>query len=161
MIRVLIIFAMIVFSILNLTGQTVRYVNVSTDQNIKENYTQEGCISCSDQVYIIDGDECLGRVILDFSNVDPYSRVKTVSLIMNIADVEWAETNTGIQVFLDDQIVGSLSSMTRNASFSVNLDASKIRGKSNMKLVLKAGGPDGLYVMSKSSGFGAVLKLDF
>lgn len=159
--RALIIFAMIGFSILNLTGQTVRYVNVNTDQNIKDNYTQAGCISCSDQVYIIDGDECLGRVTLDFSNVDSYNRVKTVSLIMNIADVEWAETNTGIQVYMDDQNVGSLISMSRNASFSINLDASKIRGKSNIRLVLKAGGPDGFYVMSKSSGFGAVLKLEY
>jgi hypothetical protein len=146
---------------MSLAGQQVRYINVGSDSNSLGNYDRSGCLSCSESTYIIDGDECLGDVVLEFNDVDNFNRVKTVSLIMNCADVEWAETGTGFKVFMDNQQIGSISSVYRDSGFSLNLDASKLRGKSYVKLILKPVGIDGVYIMSKKSGFGALLKLEY
>ena len=80
---------------------------------------------------------------------------------MNVSDEKWAESGEGFGVFFNDEKIGNIDNVSRNSCFVVNLNALKITGKKNIKLVLKANGNDGLYLLSKKSGFGAVLKLQY
>lgn len=147
-----------------LTAQTntiVRYLDVESDKNIRQNTDQKLCLSCSDNNLIIDGDESLGIIELEFSGINSFGLAKEVYLIMNVANVEYAESGSGFKVFLNNEEVGNISRVNRNTSFVIKLNASKINKLESVKLVLKTAGSDGLYLLSKKSGFGAILRLDY
>ena len=152
---------LIITSVVSQNSTKVRYINVLNDKNIIIHTKPEFCTSCSDQIFVLDGNESLGYVELNFSGINSFSKAKAIILIMNVADVEWAESGNGFSVFFNNEKIGSISNLSRNSCFSIDLNVSKIAGNKNIKLVLKANGDDGLYLLSKKSGFGAVLKLQY
>jgi hypothetical protein len=136
-----------------------RYLNVVNDKNIRPNADPKLCASCSENNFVVDGNETSGYIELEFEGINTFGQVKEVELYLNCANVEWAESNDGLSVYLGNDKVGSIPAIARNSSFIVKLDASKIGLNKNIKLTLKGNGKDGLYILSKKSGFGAVLKL--
>lgn len=138
-----------------------RYLNVKSDKNIRIHTNPEFCLSCSESNFIVDGNESKGYVELNFSGINSYGQAKKAELIMNVPDVNWAESGDGISVFYKNEKIGNINTLRRNSYFLINLNTSLFAGNENVKLVLKANGNDGLYLMSKKSGFGAVLKLQY
>ncbi len=139
----------------------VRYLNVVNDKNIRENTEPKNCVSCSENDFIIDGNESKGYVELEFTGVSNYGQPTSIQLIINVSNVEYAESNNGCSVYLGDKKIGNITNVNKNRSFSVELIKSEIAGKNNIKLILRGNGDDGLYVLSKKTGFGAVLKLQY
>jgi hypothetical protein len=138
-----------------------RYLNVINDKNIRENTDQKNCLSCSENNFVIDGNESKGYVELEFNSINNYGQPNKIQLIMNIADVEYAESGDGFSVYYENEKIGSIQNVARNKSFVIELTPSSIAKHDKIKLVLKGNGGDGLYVLSKKSGFGAVLKLQY
>lgn len=139
----------------------MRYLSVNNDNNIRINVKKELCVSCSDYNFIVDGDESKGYIELDFIDVNSYGKITKAELIMNVSDAEYSESGHGFSVYVDDTKVGNISNVARNRSFIINLDAGVISKYKTLKLSLKANGKDGLYLLSKKSGYGAVLKLQY
>lgn len=138
-----------------------RYLNVENDKNIRKNMEHKLCLSCSDNNFIVDGNESYGYIELEFSGINAFGRPKAIELIVNTSDVEWAESGDGFAVYFMDDKIGSIAKVSRNTCNVVSLNVSKLVDAKNIKLVLKANGSDGLYILSKKSGFGPVLKLQY
>ena len=49
-----------------------RYLNVDSDKNIRKYTDSKLCLSCSDDNFIVDGDESFGYVELEFSDINTY-----------------------------------------------------------------------------------------
>ena len=138
-----------------------RYLKVTNDKNIREHTNPEFCASCSENNYVVDGNESLGYVELEFTGINNYGQAAKIQLIMNTADVEYAESGNGLSVYFGNNKIGSIPNVARNKSFVVELNSSAIANLDKVRLVLIANGDDGLYVLSKKTGFGAVLKLQY
>lgn len=138
-----------------------RYINVLSDKNIRVNMEPQNCASCSENSFIIDGNESLGYVELEFTGLRDFGQASRFQLIVNIADVEYAESNQGLSIYIEDKKVGTIQAVQRNRSFTVELLKSAIVDKNSVKIVLRGNGDDGIYISSKHSGFGAVLKLQY
>lgn len=161
------IFLSLVISILIFTSgfaqeyPKTRYLNVQSDNSIRMNMGHEFCLSCSESIFILDGDESKGYVELNFSGLNLYGQAQKIELILNVPDVKWAESANGVSVFFNNEKIGNTDNVRRNSYFLINLNVSVLSENNDVKLVLKANGNDGLYLFSKKSGFGAVLKLQY
>ena len=138
-----------------------RYLNVQSDKSIRMNMSPEFCQNCSESIFILDGDESKGYIELNFSGINVFGQAQKIELILNVPDVKWAESANGVSVFLNDEKIGNLNNVRRNSYFLINLNVSVLSDNNDVKLILKANGNDGLYLFSKKSGFGAVLKLQY
>ncbi len=128
------------------------FIHTERDTNtLKSNDTL-----ATDMFYIIDGDESKGEVILTFNLTENY---KEAYLIVNIPDREWAETNDGFDIFLKDKKVASISSAARNSWLEIKLDHTLLPASGTVEFTLRSIKNDGLYICSKKSGKGAVLKV--
>lgn len=143
------------------TMPKARYLNVENDKNILVHTGTEFCANCSEKNYVLDGNESLGYVELYFSSVSNHGKPTKAQLIMNVADVEYAESGNGFAVFYQDEKIGSIQQVARNSCLVIELKHTEIANSNRIKLILKANGDDGLYLLSKKSGFGAVLKLQY
>jgi len=156
--------AFIILIISSLNAQSyikVRFINVESDKNIRQNTAHNLCVSCSDESFIVDGDESLGTIELNFSGVTATGPAKAIYLIMNAANVEYAESGEGFKVYYNNQEVGNINRVYRNAVLQIKLDAAKIKNQNTLRLILKTTSKDGSYLASKKTGFGAVLKLEY
>lgn len=139
----------------------VRFISVTSDNNTVLETGPEFCVSKSDKCYIIDGNESKGYADMTFENIDVPTIPQSFVLIVNICDVEYAESSTGFSVFIGNQHLGSINQFNRNARAEVTLDPNQLKSKDSVTLTIKANGEDGLYIYSKKSGFGATLMITY
>jgi hypothetical protein len=142
-------------------GGPVRHIGVKSDKNIVPDTKPDFAISRSDQCYIIDGNESKGYVELEFEVEGVSKAPQTITLVTNCADVEYAESAEGFSVFLDSQKLGSITQLYRNAAVEVPLDVNFLKSTKKFTLSLKANGEDGLYLLSKKSGFEPFLLITY
>lgn len=134
------------------TTGNVTFIPVKSDTNSKANNDT----LATDMFYIIDGDESKGQVTLNF---DITSGFKAVYLIVNIPDREWAETNDGFEIYYQDKKVATVTKAARNSWLEIKLDHTLLPASGTIELLLLSKKNDGLYICSKKSGKGAVLKI--
>jgi hypothetical protein len=139
----------------------IRFIEVKSDKNIVLEHGANFAASKSDECFIIDGNESKGYMELNFEGMDPSMSAKSITLVVNTADVEYAETLTGFSVFLGAQKLGSISQLSRNAHARIPLDLNFLNSGKNVTLTIKANGDDGLYLLSKKSGFGSYLAITY
>ncbi|NJO90447.1 MAG: hypothetical protein HC831_16945 [Chloroflexia bacterium] len=84
----------------------VRYLNAVSDKNVRENIEPQNCVSCSENDFIIDGNESKGTVELEFTGLNDCGQPVSIQLIMNVSNVEYAESNNGCSVYLGDKKIG-------------------------------------------------------
>ena len=128
------ILILIITSVVAQDYPKARYLNIQNDKNIRPDSDKKLCVSCSDNNFIIDGDESHGYIELNFSGIDLYGQAKIIKLIMNTADVKWAESGDGFGVYFNDEKIGNIANVSRNSCFVINLNSSKIADKKNIKL---------------------------
>ncbi|MBN1252310.1 MAG: hypothetical protein JXA16_09235, partial [Bacteroidales bacterium] len=131
----------------------IRYFEVKSDKNITLEEGPNYSVSKSDKCYIVDGNESKGYVELDFDVPNFYNNPKSISLIINSADVEYAESSGGFSVFYNNTKVGNISQVYRNAKIEISIDNNILKSAKKINLVIKANNDDGLYLLSKKSGF--------
>ncbi|HOS38307.1 MAG TPA: hypothetical protein PLG31_01135 [Spirochaetota bacterium] len=131
----------------------VRFVNVSVDKNglvMKE---------LKEEQYWVDTGGIKRIVELHFSDPQLFSRRPAgLSLILNIPDIEEADSEDGLDVFLNDRPVGSVPRVARNTWLEIPLDVSAFDSAPEFFLVIKSKTSDSIAIASKKSGFGAVIK---
>ncbi len=131
----------------------LKYYNCNSD---KMNY-KEGFVPDANHHWV-ETDESFGEVFLTFNYVNNSKTPTAVNLILNIPDVTDAQSNTGVVVYADNQIIGKASQVSANSSLKISLDLKQITGKNQIVLILRGGGADGMAILSKASGFGPVLE---
>jgi|GEM_PF-4839356 len=132
-----------------------RFINVVWDRNV---YTPYNGNFPTDSVYIIDADETKGYAEFFFADdASGLSAPKKMSLLLNTADIAGAESADGFTVFCDGKKAGFANNAPRAGFVEVPLDMSVFKDLSYFSLFVRANGNDGLYVLSRRSGFGAVL----
>jgi hypothetical protein len=134
-----------------------RVINAKSDKNTVLDTGPNFAASKSDQCYIVDGNESKGYIEMEFEDLNASKSPQIITLVVNCADVEYAESLNGFSVFVNSQKVGSISQINRNSNVEIPLDVNVLKSKSAVTLTLKANGEDGLYLLSKKSGFGAYL----
>ncbi len=133
-------------------GGNVVFAPVISDRNV----TEKADALQSERFYVVDGDESKGQAVLVFEGVP---RPREAFLILNIADIDWADSNDGFEVALAGSPIASVSKLARNSWLQVRLDPSRLPEKGNFELTIRTSKTDGFYVCSKKSGRGAVLRL--
>lgn len=154
--HLLIIFVFIASSA---AAQQVRYIPVKNDRNVIAVPGAETLNGIGETLYIIDADASMGYVIMHFADLPANNTASSVTLILNSPDVEWSDTPEGYSVYSGTTKLGSITSVGRNKSIEINLDAKFFAGKDSITLTLKANGNDGGYIQSNITGFGPVLKM--
>lgn len=132
----------------------VKYYNCNSDKmNFKEGFVPDA------NHHWVETDESFGEVFLTFNYILTSKIPTAVNLILNIPDVTDAQSNTGVVVYVDSQIVGKASQVAANSNVKISLDTKQLAGKNQIILVLRGGGTDGMAILSKASGFGPVLEI--
>jgi hypothetical protein len=139
----------------------IRYIAEKSDKNIIPDNNPTFAVLQSDKCFIIDGNESKGYIELVFERVSASKVPQTITLIANCADVEYAESLDGFSVFLGSQKLGNSSVLNRNSRVEIPLDIDMLKSNNNFTLTLKANGEDGLYLLSKKSGFGPFLVITY
>lgn len=112
----------------------------------------------TDSVYIIDADETRGYAELVFADdAAGLSAPKKMTLLVNTADIGGTESLDGLSVFCDGKKAGSVKNTPRSGLVEVPLDMTVFKDTSYFSLFIRANGNDGLYILSRRSGFGAVV----
>lgn len=123
-----------------------------------QNFFQEEDPYASKSSFLIDGDQSKGYVSLIFDDVTfPNSDVPNAILQVRISDHTDADSRTGFVVFVDGQKVGESGSVKRGTSVSIPLILPK-RVNGRIELILRASGPDGVYIQSKYSQYAPTLE---
>ncbi|MFN8259293.1 MAG: hypothetical protein U0W24_26630 [Bacteroidales bacterium] len=138
---------------INQTG-FVKFFPVSSDEM---KFTQSGFVP-DGKIYWVETDESFGEVFLSFSNIAHPGNPTSASLIFNIPQVTDAQSSTGVNVYFENKVIGNAGQASSGSNLKINLDISLLKGKNQFTLVLKGGGPDGLAIFSKASGYGAYLE---
>jgi hypothetical protein len=138
------------------TNQTgfVKFFPVSSDEM---KFTQNGFVP-DGKIYWVETDESFGEVVLNFTNLAHPGNPTAANLIFNIPQVTDAQSSTGVNIYLENKLIGKANQATSGSNLKINLDISILRGKDQLTLVLKGGGIDGLAILSKASGYGAYLE---
>ena len=134
-----------------------RVINVKSDKNTILETGPDFAASKTDECYIVDGNESKGYVEMEFEGINSSKTPQIITLVVNCADVEYAESSNGLSVFIDSQKVGNISQINRNSKAEILLDTNVLKSSNKIMLTLKANGDDGLYLLSKKSGYGAYL----
>lgn len=131
----------------------VRYVNVSVDKNglvMKE---------LKEEQYWVDTGGIQRIIELHFADPQLFAkRPAGLSLILNIPDIDDADSEDGLEVFLKERKVGFIPQIARNTWLEIPLDVTAFDTASEFVLVIKSKTSDSIAVASKKSGFGAVIK---
>jgi len=132
-----------------------RFINAVWDRNV---YTPYNGNFPTDSVYIIDADETRGYAEFFFADdAAGLSAPRKMSLLLNTADIADAESAEGFTVLCDGKKAGYAKNTPRAGVVEVQLDLSAFKDLSYFSLFVRANGNDGLYVLSRRSGFGAVI----
>jgi hypothetical protein len=135
----------------------VKFFPVSSDEM---KFTQNGFVP-DGIIYWVETDETFGEVFLRFSNLSHPVNPASASLIFNVPKVTDAQSSTGVNVYFENKLIGSAGQASSGSNLKINLDISHLSGKNQLTLVLKGGGPDGLALFSKASGYGAYLEFNY
>jgi hypothetical protein len=142
-------------------SSVIRCVAVKSDKNIILETGPSFAESKTDECYIVDGNESKGYIELEFEGINASKAPQSITLILNSADVEYAETSNGLSVFIDSQNAGTISQIYRNERVEIPLDVNILKSKNKFLITLKANGDDGLYLLSKKSGYGPFLLITY
>lgn len=136
-------------------GRTKIYY-VKSDQMLTTNNSSGSFTDC----LWVETDETQGKIILNFEGIYHPSPLKAAYLIINIPNVQDAGSTEGMFVTKDDKQIGSIKEAKGDTFIYVPLDITALNSQ-NIKLTLNGGGPDGLAISSKSSGFGPYLQFEY
>ncbi len=136
-------------------GRTKIYY-VKSDQMVTANNSSGSFTDC----LWVETDETQGKIILNFEGIYHPSPLKAAYLILNIPNVQDAGSANGMFVTKDDKKIGSIKEAKGDTFIYVALDITALNSQ-NIKLTLNGGGPDGLAISSKSSGFGPYLQFEY
>ena len=82
------ILILIITSVVAQDYPKARYLNIQNDKNIRPDSDKKLCVSCSDNNFIIDGDESHGYIELNFSGIDLYGQAKMAKAMNDQKNVE-------------------------------------------------------------------------
>ncbi|RPI95602.1 MAG: hypothetical protein EHM32_05395 [Spirochaetales bacterium] len=109
--------------------------------------------------YWVETDGTKGVIHLTFPGVKTSSGApRSISLIINIPDIEDSGSNTGCEIVYNGAVVGRLSKGSPNTWVDIPLE-NMSPGSGTIELVIRGGGEDGLAICSKASGLGPLLKV--
>ena len=158
--KILIAFVGFCLAIYPLLGQSanqqglVKFFPVSSDQM---KFAQTGYVP-DQNIFWVETDESFGEVVLNFNGISHPKLPSSANLIINVPLVTDAQSNTGVLVYIDNQLIGKAIQSSSNSNLKINLDIEAIKGKNQFTLLLKGGGNDGLAIYSKASGYEAFVE---
>ncbi|RPH32054.1 MAG: hypothetical protein EHM93_11195 [Bacteroidales bacterium] len=109
----------------------------------------------------VETDETQGKIILSFEGIIHPAPPKAAYLILNIPNEQDAQSATGLTVNNGDMVVGSIPNAQAETYIYIALNILGVNNSQNLTLTLIGGGPDGLAIASKASGFGAMIQFEY
>ncbi|GAB6146036.1 hypothetical protein JCM12294_34760 [Desulfocicer niacini] len=142
------------------SGQTFS-IQVSSDRNIIGEPTFEHDVQGNKNIHVVDRNQSRSQLKLIFSDSRLNSpNPRKASLILNVPGIKDAESHHGFLLYQGNVLVGKSGQISRGSQIVISLDLSNLKLSDPVSLIVKGASDDGSYVMSKSSGRGAVLMIE-